>query len=143
MPSWLWYTFLAAISGSLSVVLAKAGLREASEYTSLFVRTGILFSVTTAITFRSGQLSDIISLNKQSLLILIATGLCTSIYWIFYYKALRLASAHQVAALDKAGIIVTVLLSALVLNEGISIMTVLGVLLIIVGCVLIVNKNAV
>ena len=141
MPPWLWYVFLAAISGGLSVVLAKLGLREVPEYLALVVRTAVLFSLTAIIAFSSGQLKNIVYLNKQSILILVATGACTSAYWIFYYKALQLTSAHQVAALDKAGIIVTVLLSVFILNESISIKNVFGIFLILVGCLFIVYDH--
>ena len=141
MPAWVWYTLLAAIAGSLSIVLAKAGLQMAGEYAALFVRTGILFAISMIITLRSGQLKGVINLSKQSLLILIATGMTTSIYWIFYYKALGLANAHQVAALDKLGIIVTVVLSVIILKESVSIRVAIGILLIIVGSILIVNEK--
>lgn len=140
MLSWLWYIVLATVAGSLSVVLAKAGLREASEYPALVIRTGILFLVTVAITIRSGQLGDIFNLNKHSLLIITATGISTSVYWIFYYKALKLADAHKVAALDKAGIILTVVLSSLLLKEPASIKTALGIVIILAGCLLIISE---
>ena len=141
MPSWLWYTLLAAFWGSLAVVFAKAGLNEASEYLALFVRTAILFLTVIAFVLWSGQLKDIITLSKKAVLLLVATGLSTSLYWVFYYKALKIANAHYVAALDKGGIIFTVLLSLIIFREPFSLKTAIGILLIIAGCVLLVTNQ--
>src|SRR5690349_9349171 len=138
MSSWLVYIIVAMFFGSLSIVLAKAGLSGSSEFAALFVRTGILFSITCMTCILSQDLKKVLHLDRRTLLILIATGIATSIYWIFYYKALKTAQASHVAAIDKAGIIITVLLSAVFLNEPVSVRSLLGTALIIAGCLLVI-----
>jgi len=134
MPSWLMYVTVAMICGSLSIVLAKAGLNHASEHVALFVRTAILFSFTIVLNVASGDIKNVLRLDKRSLIILIASGIATTIYWFLYYKALKSAPAYQIAAIDKAGIVVTVLLSSIFLNEPVSMKSLLGILLIAAGC---------
>lgn len=141
MPLWLLYPILATIAGGLSIALAKIGMKQTSENVALFIRTSVLFSSVVIIGSVSGDLGKISEIDKKSLIILIATGLMTAVYWLLYFKALKLADASHIAAIDKASIIVTVLFSVIFLKEQITLRASVGIFLILVGCILVVFKG--
>jgi bacterial/archaeal transporter family protein len=141
MPAWLVYILLATFAGGLSIALAKVGMKQASEHVVLFIRTGILFTSTLIVGLSTGELKHITSIDRSTFLILSASGITTALYWLLYFKALRLANVSSVAAIDKASIIVTVLFSVLVLKEQITLKALAGILLILLGCVIVVLES--
>ena len=77
-------------------------------------------------------------LQTQNILFLCVSGITTSLSWIFYYRAMKEGQVSYVASIDKASIVVTLLLSFIILKEPITGKLFLGAAFIITGmCILI------
>jgi transporter family protein len=101
----------------LTSVIAKMGLKNVSSDTGLAVRTVIVFIIVWLNVFVFQSVKDFKNLTKMDVMFLAISGVTTSLSWIFYYKAIKIGNVSQVALIDKASIIITLLLSFVILNE--------------------------
>ena len=124
----------------LTSVIAKMGLKNVSSDTGLAVRTIVVFVFiwVNAIAFQS--VKDFRNLTKVDILFLSISGVTTSLSWIFYYKAIKIGDVSQVALIDKASIIITLLLSFLILNEQFTWKVAVGALFILTGLLILTLK---
>ena len=124
----------------LTSVIAKMGLKNVSSDTGLAVRTIVVFIFiwVNAIAFQS--VKDFRNLTKTDILFLSISGITTSLSWIFYYKAIKIGDVSQVALIDKASIIITLLLSFLILNEQFTWKVAVGGTFILVGLLILTLK---
>ena len=90
------------------------------------------------IVLARGEEKGITSLSKQNVIFLIISGLATGLSWIFYFKALQVGKVSQVAPVDKLSVALTIILSVLFLGEALTVKTVMGALLIIMGTVVLI-----
>ena len=70
-------------------------------------------------------------------MILVLTGVCGALSWLFMNIALKYGKVTQVAPIDKLSIVLTVILSALIFKETLSIKAFIGVIFIGVGAILV------
>ncbi len=140
MKNWVVYSLISMFFAGLTSVIAKMGLKNVSSDTGLAVRTIIVFVLIwiNAIAFQS--VKDFKNLTKADILFLVISGVTTSLSWIFYYKAIKIGEVSQVALIDKASILITLLLSFLILNEQFSWKTVVGGGLILSGLLILTFK---
>jgi transporter family protein len=89
------------------------------------------------IVFFQGTTKDIGSISKFSLVFLILSGLATGLSWLFYFRALQLGNASQVAPIDKLSLALTLLLSILILREKVTVSIVIGTVLMVSGALLV------
>ncbi len=117
MPTWIFYAVLSAVFAGLTAVIAKFGLKNVSGDTGLAVRTTFVFLLVwlNAISFR--HLRDFGQLTLRDILFLGISGLTTTLSWIYYYRAIKLGDVSVVAVIDKASIVITILLSFWLLKE--------------------------
>lgn len=76
----------------------------------------------------------------KNLIFLAISGITTSFSWIFYYRAMKEGQVSYVASIDKASIVVTLLLSFLILKEPITAKVLLGAGFIITGMLILIWK---
>jgi len=74
---------------------------------------------------------------KFSLTFLILSGIATGLSWLFYFRALQLGQASQVAPIDKLSLAITVVLAIIFLQEKVSFSIIIGVVLMVIGTYLI------
>ncbi|MHC2991729.1 hypothetical protein OB13_09070, partial [Pontibacter sp. HJ8] len=79
-------------------------------------------------------------IDSKTLLWFVLAGACTAVYWILYFKAIKTADVSIVATIDRAGILVTVLLSYFLLNEPLTPRLLLGMGVILCGTLILVWK---
>jgi transporter family protein len=96
----------------------------------------IVLSLSVAILLWSGEHQKTGTLTPRAWLFLGLSGLATTVSWVAYFKALSIGSATSVTAIDKASLVVTMLLGILFLGERLSWKTGLGVILIVAGSIL-------
>jgi transporter family protein len=80
------------------------------------------------------------NLTGLQLALLIASGITTTLSWMFYYRAMKDGLVSYVAAIDKASIVITLLLSFVLLKEPVTPKIIAGGLFIIVGMLILVWK---
>ena len=117
MPTWLLYALLSMLFAGLTSVIAKFGLKNVSGDAGLAVRTTFVFVLIwlNAIAFR--HIKDFPRLTKTDVLFLFVSAVTTTLSWIFYYRAIKIGNVSTVAVIDKASILITLILSFWLLKE--------------------------
>lgn len=89
------------------------------------------------IVFYQGTYKQLSSLSRYSLIFLILSGIATGVSWLFYFRALQLGKASQVAPIDKLSLVITIILAAVILKEKVTASIILGGILMAAGAILI------
>ncbi len=140
MQTWIIYAIISMIFAGLTSVLAKYGLQNISADFGLGIRTTVIFVIITAINLMGAKYKEFVNLTTLQVTLLIASGVTTTVSWIFYYRAMKDGLVSYVAAIDKASIIITLLLSFLLLKEPVTPKILMGGGLILAGMLVLVWK---
>lgn len=140
MEKWKLFAIISMLFAGLTSVIAKAGLKNVASDTGLAVRTVFVFAFIWLNILVFNNTKDFANLTKKDIMLLGVSGLTTSLSWIFYYKAMKMGEVSQVALIDKASIIITLLLSFIFLNEQFTWKIALGGSLIFTGMIVLVWK---
>ncbi|GAB4477024.1 MAG: hypothetical protein OHK0057_26370 [Thermoflexibacter sp.] len=141
MEKWKLFAVISMLFASLTSVIAKFGMKNLSSDVALSVRTMVVFGIVTINAFLlNNALSEIRQAPKSNLIFLVISGITTSLSWIFYYRAMKEGQVSYVASIDKASIVVTILLSFLLLREPVTAKILLGAGFIIVGMFILIWK---
>lgn len=135
--SWLFYAILSAIFAALTAILAKIGIQNVDSNLATAIRTVVILVFAWAIVFWQGTLNKVSSISQFSLVFLVLSGIATGLSWLFYFKALQLGKASQVAPIDKLSLIITIVLAAVILKEKVSLGIVIGGVLMAMGAILV------
>jgi transporter family protein len=139
MERWTLYAIISMLFAGLTSVIAKYGMKDLSSDTALAIRTSVVFAivVANAFLFRNAW-QDIQHSGSKNILFLTISGLTTSLSWIFYYRAMKEGPVSYVASIDKASIVVTLMLSFLILGEPLTLRLLIGAGLILCGMVVLI-----
>jgi transporter family protein len=140
MPLWIFYAILSMFFAGLTSVLAKYGLQNIHPDLGLGIRTATIFFIITAINLIGARYKQIPLLSGKQSLLLIVSGITTTLSWLFYYRAMKDGLVSYVAAIDKASIVITLLLSFLFLKEPATPKILVGGGLIFIGMLVLVWK---
>ncbi len=134
------YAILSMIFAGITSILAKYGLQNVSADFGLCVRTIVIFAIILTINYAGGRFREFSQLTTLQLGLLVASGIATTLSWLFYYRAIKDGPVSYVAAIDKASILVTILLSFTLLKEPVSTKILIGAALIFAGMMVLVWK---
>lgn len=141
MEKWKWFAIISMLFAGLTSVIAKQGMKNMSSDVALSIRTTIVFTIILTYVFLlKDGLSQIKSASRNDILFLVASGITTSLSWIFYYRAMKEGLVSYVASIDKASIVVTLVLSFIFLREPITLKVLLGAGLILAGMLVLIYK---
>lgn len=135
---WWIFALLSAFFAALTAIFAKIGIKGVNTDLATAIRTVIILILAWGIAFFRGGTATIGTLTKQNIIFLCLSGVATGLSWIFYFKALQLGKVSQVAPVDKLSVAIAIILSVVFLQEKISTLGILGVLLIISGTIVII-----
>ena len=135
--NWFIYTLLAAFTASTTTILAKMGMKDVGASLATAIRTTVALIFIWGVVFIKGTLKETSSISSSSLLILILCGLSSGFSMLFYYKALQLGNASQVAPLDKLSLLITIILAIFILKEKATFSIIIGAVLMSLGAILI------
>ncbi len=135
--SWFVYAVLSAIFAALTAILAKIGIKNVDSNLATAIRTIVILIFAWGIVFWQGTASKLSSISNYSLVFLILSGITTGLSWLFYFRALQLGKASQVAPIDKLSLVLTIVLAAVLLKEKVSASIVVGGILMAIGAILI------
>lgn len=141
MERWMVFSIISMLFAGLTSVIAKFGMKDLSSDTALAIRTAVVFLFVTinALLFRN-VVSELKSSSGSNLIFLTISAITTSLSWIFYYRAMKEGPVSFVASIDKASIVVTLLLSFLLLKEPLTPRVLAGGAFIVTGLVILVFK---
>ncbi|WP_028523300.1 EamA family transporter [Runella limosa] len=140
MQTWIIYAILSMIFAGFTSVLAKYGLKNIHPDLGLGIRTTVIFFLITLINVVGSKYKDFGLLTQKQWLLLVASGITTTVSWVFYYRAMKDGLVSYVAAIDKASIIITLLLSFFLLKEPMTPKVLIGAGLIFVGMIVLIWK---
>jgi len=140
MQQWILYAILSMIFAGVTAVLAKYGLQNISADFGLGIRTTVIFIIITIMNVVGARYKEFTALTKFQLWLLIASGVTTTLSWIFYYRAMKDGPVSYVSAIDKASILITLLLSFLLLKEPFTPKIAIGATLILAGMIILIWK---
>lgn len=135
--SWLIYALLSAIFAALTAILAKIGIKNVDSNLATAVRTIVILIFAWGVVFWQGTHNKISSISQFSLVFLILSGIATGLSWLFYFKALQLGKASQVAPIDKLSLVITIILAAIILKEKVNLIIIVGGILMAIGAILV------
>jgi len=135
--SWFIYALLSAFFAALTAILAKIGVKDVDSNLATAIRTVVILLFAWGIVFYQGTVKQIGSLTQFSIVFLILSGIATGLSWLFYFRALQLGNASQVAPIDKLSIVLTLILSILILKEKVSVSVIAGIVLMVTGAILV------
>lgn len=140
MQTWVFYAILSMIFAGLTSVLAKYGLQNISADFGLGIRTSVIFVIILFINLVGAKYKEFTNLTALQIVLLVASGITTSLSWIFYYRAMKDGLVSYVAAIDKASIVITIVLSFLLLKEPVTPKIIAATLLILAGLLILIWK---
>lgn len=135
--TWLGYAFLSAVFAALTAILAKIGIKDVDSNLATAVRTMVIVAFAWGIVWWQGTAKQLASISSYSFLFLILSGVATGLSWLFYFRALQLGTASQVAPIDKLSLVITIILAVLILRERVTVSILLGAILMSAGAILI------
>ncbi len=138
---WIVFAFGSAIFAGLTAVLAKCGIRKTDSTVATAIRTIIVLIFSWLMVFVVGSQGAIGAISTKTLVFLILSGLATGASWLCYFKALQLGDINRVVPIDKSSTVMTIILAAIFLKEGVSLTKGIGVVLIAVGTFLMIEKK--
>lgn len=134
------YALLSMVFAGITAVIAKAGMRNVGGDTALAVRTSLIFLLVWANLFAYRRVEELRLLTRADLLFLGLSGATTFLSWLFYYRAMKVGDVSLVAVIDKASILVTLVLCFWLLKEPFTWRIALGATLILAGLLVVVWK---
>lgn len=136
------YALLASVFSGLTSVFAKTGIKNTDSILATFLRTIVISIFILLIVIFKENINDIFLLDKKTLLFLILSGISNTLLWICYFKALDLGTVSKVTPVDKTSIVLTLILSSLFLNEKITTIKIISIVLILLGTFLTIKKES-
>ena len=117
-------------------IFIKLGLKGINPILSLTIRSIIVCLFLLVFIVVNNSIKEIKAIDKNKWIWLFLTAVVTFATWVFYYLALSKNEAYKVASLEKISIIIVFILSFFVLNEKITILGILGMILILAGSIM-------
>lgn len=140
MEKWVVYAFLSMFFAGFTAVIAKLGLVGISSDLGVTIRTLFVSVFVVLFALWVVPAEELGAVDRHNIFWLGCSGVSTALSWIFYYKALKSGDVATVALIDKASVIIAMLLAWLILREAITLRMLLGGSLIMTGVLVIAKK---
>ena len=138
---WIFFAFASAFFAGLTSILAKCGIKKTDSTVATAIRTVVVLAFSWLMVFAVGSAGEITSISLHTLIFLVLSGIATGASWLCYFKALQLGDINKVVPIDKSSTVLTILLAAFLLGEGITLFSGIGITLIAVGTFLMIEKK--
>jgi len=127
------YAILGAVFAALTAILAKIGIEDVDSNVATFLRTIVILLFSWAIVFFKGNHKEMKAISSKGYLFLILSGVATGLSWLCYFAALAIGKVSVVAPIDKASVVITMILSFVILKEKVTKSKVIGGIIITIG----------
>lgn len=140
METWMTYAILSMVFAGVTAILAKYGMQQINADLGLVIRTAIIFLLVILAAFWTNAFSDIPQLTRTQVFFLLASGVTAFLSWLFYFRALKDGPVTYVASIDKASIVVTLVLAFILFKEPLKPQVLIGGALVLAGMLVLVWK---
>ena len=131
--TWIIYAILSAFFAALVAIFAKIGVAGINSNLMVAMRTLIVVIFAWAIVLIEGSAGQMLKISRFSYLFIFLSAVATGLSWLFYFKALQMGPVSRVAPIDKASVILTVILAFVFLGEKPTVGNVVGGLMVTAG----------
>lgn len=131
--SWWFFALLSAAFAALTTIFAKIGVQSINSNAATAIRTIVILVMAWGIVWAKGDWPGWADIPQRTMLFLVLSGLATGLSWLCYFRALQLGPASLVAPIDKSGLVLILIFSALFLGEPFTVKAVLGTVLTVAG----------
>lgn len=138
---WMLYAVGSSFFAGITAILAKCGIRKTDSNVATAIRTVIVLLFSWLLVLITGTGGEIRQIDGRTFLFLVLSGLATGASWLCYFHALQKGDINKVVPIDKSSTVLTILLALIFLQEGISGIKILSVLLIGGGTLLMIDKK--
>lgn len=137
---WMLYAAGSAVAASLVAIFGKIGLKEVDPTLATIVRAILmaLVLVLAGFALRKFEGFTLASFSGKAWLFIVLSALAGALSWILYFVALRTGPASAVAVIDKFSVVFVVLFAAMFLAESLTLKSILGLVLTVIGSLLII-----
>jgi len=137
---WIGYALLSAIFAAAVAVLGKIGLKNIDTTLATTIRAVVMAVFLLGVAAVLQKFSLIKTVGNQTLTFIIFSGVAGALSWLFYFLALKHGPVTGVAALDRLSVVFVVILAAMFLGEALTLKSVSGLVLLVIGAFLLVWK---
>jgi len=138
---WILYAVGSSFFAGITAILAKCGIRKTDSNVATAIRTIVVLLFSWLMALITGTGGEIRQIDSRTFFFLVLSGLATGASWLCYFHALQKGDINKVVPIDKSSTVLTILLALLFLQEGISGIKILSVLLIGGGTLLMIDKK--
>jgi bacterial/archaeal transporter family protein len=132
---------LAALFASFTAILAKIGIENVDSNLATAVRTVVVVIMAYLMVVITGQTDNILNVSAHSFIFLILSGLTTGLSWLCFFKAIQIGDVSKVVPIDKASVVLTILLSFIILKEPATAFVVTGGIVISIGTFVLIGRD--
>ena len=133
---WLIYALLSAAAAAMVGIFGKLGMSAVDSTLATAVRSVVMTAFLLGVCTVMGLWEKLPSVRGRAMLMIVFSGLAGALSWLFYFKAIKLATVSQVAPVDKMSMPLAVVLAAIILGDRPSALNWIGVGLIFGGAYL-------
>lgn len=138
---WILYSLGAAFFAGVTAIFSKVCVSNINTNLATALRTTIILIFTILVVLFMSSIYKFGSIDIKTFIFLCLSGVTTALLWISYFKALSLADVNKVTPIDKTSTVITLILSYLFLDENITYIKIISIILIIMGTYLMVGKS--
>ncbi len=133
------YALIGAIMASVGTISAKLGLKGVDPNLLTAIRGIIMAVIVTGAALSYGKISmpALQSLSSKQWIFVTLSAVGGALSWIFFYQALSIGPTVTVTVIDKFSIVLTAILAAIVLSEGVTLQVGIGLVLVFIGTLLV------
>lgn len=138
---WILYAFGSALFAGITSILAKCGMKDVDSNVATALRTIVVLIFSWILVFVKGVPVTWSTIDGKTLLFLILSGLATGASWLCYFHALQIGDVNKITPIDKSSTVLTMLLAMIFLQESVTVLKVVCMILIGVGTYLMIQKK--
>ena len=137
---WFLLAALSAFFAALVSIFAKIGLQGVDSTVGTAARAIIMMLFIVIFVISIGKGPQLTQFTSNDMGFIILSGVAGALSWLFYFAALKLADASKVAPVDRASLLIVMVLAAFFLGEKMTLKTAIAGVLIFIGLVLLAVK---
>jgi transporter family protein len=138
---WFILAALSALFAALVAIFAKIGLQGVDSTVGTAARAIIMTLFIVIFVISIGKGPQLTQFTSKDMRFIILSGIAGAVSWLFYFAALKSADASKVAPVDRASVLIVMVLAAIFLGEKITLKTATAGILIFIGLLLLAMKT--
>ena len=138
---WILFAIGSAFFAGITAILAKIGVKNVNSNVATAIRTVVILIFSWIMVLITNSYQEIAFVDEETLIFLILSGIATGLSWLCYYRALQIGDVNKVVAIDKSSIVLTIILAFFILDEKITFIKFISIIIIVIGTYLMIDKK--